>query len=333
MNQPLMKIDPIQEDMRALIGSAKTAFQNRLVSSEINFETEAGFAIQILMGNDYALNVAKLNRQSVIDAVTNVGAIGVSLNPAKKQAYLVPRKGSICLDISYMGLIDLAVATGSILWAQCVIVYESDTFVLNGVDKQPTHTRNPFQKDKGNIEGAYSCVKTPQGDFLTHAMPISEIFAIRDRSELWKRNQSGPWKTDEGEMIKKTVIKQAYKYWPKTSPQLEQAINHLNNDGVESIDFKAEQEVKLNDNMAAISSENPYDDLDEESIAWLAELAEEINDMNPETEIEKIYDKLSTLLNSEKFHINKSLNSKTRSALKKLQAQMREESKEPLQGS
>jgi recombination protein RecT len=300
----------VKTDIKNLILSTKDAFQSKLISNDINFEAEAGFAIQILMANDYALSIARTNKQSVIDAVTNVAAIGISLNPAKKQAYLVPRKGAICLDISYMGLIDLAVATGSILWAQCVIVYDSDKFELNGVDKQPTHMRDPFKKDKGVINGAYSCVKTPQGDFLTHAMPISEIFSIRDRSEAYKKNRSGPWVSDEGEMIKKTVIKQAFKYWPKTSPHLEQAIHYLNNDAVESIDFKTEQERIL-------SAENPFDNLDEESTAWLDGLAEEVNAMNPVDEIEAIYKKVCTLLNAEKFYINKALNSKVRSALKK----------------
>lgn len=314
-----MANDLVKTDITNLITSAKTVFESKLVSEDINFESEAGFAIQTLMANDYALNIARTNRQSVIDAVTNVAAIGISLNPAKKQAYLVPRKGSICLDISYMGLIDLAVATGSILWAQCVIVYENDTFQLQGVDKQPIHTRDPFSKDKGAIQGAYSCVKTPQGDFLTHAMPISEIFAIRDRSEAYKKNKSGPWVTDEGEMIKKTVIKQAFKYWPKTTPYLEQAIHHLNNDNVESIDFKSE----VDKNMSVLEG-NPYDTLDEESTAWLDSLAEEVNAMDPETQIDAIYDKVSTLLNAEKYYINKLFGSKTRSAIKKYSASLRE---------
>mgnify|MGYP000247432772 CR=1 FL=1 len=136
------------------IEGARESFENKLISKDINFDAEAGFATQTLMANDFALNVARANKQSVIDAVTNVAAIGISLNPAKKQAYLVPRKGSICLDISYMGLIDLAVATGSILWAQCVIVYENDTFELNGVDQQPKHKRDPFNTDRGAINGA-----------------------------------------------------------------------------------------------------------------------------------------------------------------------------------
>ena len=101
------------------------------------FEAEAGFAIQILTGNDYAMKIAAGNRRSVIDAVTNVAAIGISLNPAKKQAYLVPRDGKICLDISYMGLLDMAVEAGVVQWGQCRIVRERDDFALNGIDRQP----------------------------------------------------------------------------------------------------------------------------------------------------------------------------------------------------
>jgi recombination protein RecT len=38
-----------------------------------------------------------------------VAAIGITLNPASKLAYLVPRDGMVCLDISYMGLLHRAV--------------------------------------------------------------------------------------------------------------------------------------------------------------------------------------------------------------------------------
>jgi recombination protein RecT len=100
------------------IQEARESFAAVLTDRSLNFEREAGFAVQVLSANDYALKIATSNRQSVIDAVTNIAAIGISLNPAKKQAYLVPRDGRICLDISYIGLMDLAIASGSIRWGQ-----------------------------------------------------------------------------------------------------------------------------------------------------------------------------------------------------------------------
>lgn len=213
---------------------AEDSFQTVLADHSMNFEREAGFAIQILTSGDYIAKLAAGDRQSVVNAVTNIAAIGISLNPAKKQAYLVPRKGKICLDISYMGLIDLAVQAGSILWAQADLVYQNDAFTLNGFDKPPTHSFNPFSKDRGEMVGAYVVVKTPSGDYLTDCMSVEEINAIKNRSESVKAGKSSPWDTDYGEMSKKTVVKRAYKYWPKAD-RLDAAIHHLNTEGGEGL--------------------------------------------------------------------------------------------------
>jgi recombination protein RecT len=214
--------------------NARESFDAALCDKSLNFEREAGFAIQQLSKNSYTMDIAKAARQSVFDAVVNVAAIGVSLNPAKKQAYLVPRDGKICLDISYMGLMDLAQATGSVKWAQAQLVYEKDTFSLLGLDKAPQHTFNPFATDRGDVVGVYVTIKTIHDEYLTHTMTIGDVFAIRDRSQAWVKTKKGPWLTDEGEMIKKTCVKQAYKYWPKTE-RLESAIHHLNTENGEGL--------------------------------------------------------------------------------------------------
>jgi recombination protein RecT len=216
------------------INNARESFV--AVGTSLNFDKEAGFAIQALTGNTYAMGIALKNRQSVADAIVNVSAIGLSLNPASKHAYLVPRDNKICLDISYMGFMELAMASGSIRWAQAAVVYEKDTFELRGVDQPPEHKYNAFAKDRGAILGAYVVAKTSDGDYLTHPMEIGDIYAIRDRSAGWKSGKSTPWKTDEAEMIKKTVVKQAQKYWPKTE-RLSNAIHHLNTES-EGIAFE-----------------------------------------------------------------------------------------------
>lgn len=220
------------------IYGARNQFANVLTDRSLNFEREAEFAIQVITSSEYATKIAVQNRQSVVNAITNIAAIGISLNPAKKQAYLVPRDGKICLDISYIGLMDLAMATGAIRWAQAELVYTADSFALNGFDKPPTHSYNPFAKDRGEAVGVYVVVKTADGDYLTETMSVDDVNAIRDRSSAWKawisKKSSCPWVTDPGEMMKKTVVKRGYKYWPKTE-RLEQAIHHLNTDGGEGL--------------------------------------------------------------------------------------------------
>ena len=91
--------------------------------NDVDFGAESNYAMQLLYANDFALKIALGNPVSVQNALRNASAIGISLNPANKHAYLVPRKGSICLDISYMGLLHLAMSTGSIEFGQAKLVY------------------------------------------------------------------------------------------------------------------------------------------------------------------------------------------------------------------
>lgn len=208
-------------------------FEEVLSDKAMKFEAEAGFAIQLMQGNDFLAKVAMGNLPSLHAAIINVASIGVSLSPAKKQAYLVPRKGKICLDISYMGMMHLAQQTGAIQWGQAYIVREHDQFELRGVDEAPLHKYSPFdgEEKRGQIIGAYVVIKTDGGDYLTHCMTIADIYKIRDASEAYKKKQ-GPWVDHEQEMIKKTVVKQAAKYWPHRD-RLQDAIYHVDTEGEE----------------------------------------------------------------------------------------------------
>ena len=200
-----------------------------LSDESLTWEKEKQFAIQMLTANDYLAKIAGQKPATLQNAIINVASIGISLNPALKHAYLVPRKGGVCLDVGYMGLLHLAQSSGVILWGQSKLVYSNDTYESNGLSKEPTHKTNPFG-DRGNVIGVYCTVKTIDGDFLTDEMSIADVYAIRDRSDGYKSGKSSPWKTDEGEMIRKTVVKRAYKYWPKCE-RLGSAIQMLNENG------------------------------------------------------------------------------------------------------
>lgn len=229
----------MSNELSTVVESTRSQFCAVVSVPGIEFDREAQFAMQILAGNDYLAKVAMGNKASLQAAVANVAAIGISLNPASKLAYLVPRKGKVCLDISYMGLMHIAQQSGAIHWGQAVIVRDTDTFEFQGIDTPPLHKFNPFSKDRGEVIGTYVVVKTDTGDYLTHAMPISKVHEIRDRSEAWKayvadKKKVCPWVTDEEEMVKKTCVKQASKYWPRRE-RLDSAIHHMNTDGGEGL--------------------------------------------------------------------------------------------------
>jgi len=186
------------------------------IHGAVDYRKEASFAIQALNDNPYLTKVAMQNQDSLKRAVVNVAAIGLSLNPVLKLAYLIPRKNKVCLDVSYIGLIALAVEGKSIEWATAEIVCEKDDFKCS-MGEKPVHNYSPFDNERGKIVGAYCVAKTCSGEFITTTMSIDEIYKIRNRSESWQAGKSSPWKTDEGEMIKKTVIRRGSKSWPRAS--------------------------------------------------------------------------------------------------------------------
>jgi recombination protein RecT len=227
---------------------------NKIAPTHMDFNKEKGFAIQVLENNSYLKKVALENKASLLQAITNVAAIQLSLNPAKKQAYLIPRnvkignswQSRVYLEVSYMGFCDMATSTGVISWIQANTVYSEDDFLDNGPGREPAHTYNPFAKQdaRGEFVGAYCVAKTKEGDFLTTIMTAEEIDAIKNSSESVKafkdknRGNGGPWMTDFKEMAKKTVVRNAFKMWPKTKEmdRLGEAVQISNeNEGFEPI--------------------------------------------------------------------------------------------------
>ena len=187
----------------------------------VNFKKEAMFATQSLQNSEY---LRKANPQTIQNAVINIASIGLSLNPALAFAYLVPRDGRCVLDISYKGMVKIATDTGSILWAKAEIVRSSDEFTYNGFGLLPDHKYNPFEKGRGDVIGAYCVAKLSDGSYMVEVMGLEELNKVRDTS----RAKNGPWKTWYEEMAKKTVIKRAYKSWPKTSQRLATAVQIVN---------------------------------------------------------------------------------------------------------
>lgn len=239
------QLTPFQQVI-ANVESQRELFMPVISDEAISWEKEKQFAIQILTKPDskdksklcFAGQTAQRNPASLQNAIINVAACGITLNPASKLAYLVPRDGAICLDISYMGLLHIAQQSGSIMWGQCKLVHSNDSYESNGLDKAPTHKYSPFG-ERGQIIGGYCTVKTCDGDYLTEEMSIADINKIKDTSKA----KFGPWVSFFDEMARKTIVKRASKYWPKID-RLDKAINYLNTDAGEGLQEEGEKVVE-----------------------------------------------------------------------------------------
>lgn len=231
-----------------LVKMQEPFFKQVLDSDVVTWQKECQFAIQHLQKNDFAAKTAWSNRASLQNAIINVASIGISLNPANRHAYLVPRDGAICLDVSYMGMLHLAMQSGAIEWGQAKVVYSNDTYESNGLNKEPTHKYNAFG-ERGEPVGVYCTVKLPSGDYLTEEMSKDQVYDIRARSKAFTSGKSCPWTTDELEMWRKTVVKRASKYWPSCE-RLHKAIEVVNeHEGFDEPDSYTEEEKQIFDSL------------------------------------------------------------------------------------
>lgn len=224
-------------DVVQYVKDQEPLFVPAISDEKIKWEKESQFAIQMLLKPDpknrnlpgFLAKTAAANPNSLQAAIVNVAAIGITLNPASALAYLVPRDGMVCLDISYKGLLHIAMQSGSIMWGQCKLVYQNDTYRSNGLDKAPLHEYEPFG-ERGVLVGGYCTVKTRDGDYLTEEMSIADINKIKESSKA----KLGPWLNHFNEMARKTIVKRASKYWPKVE-RLDTAIHYLNENGGEGL--------------------------------------------------------------------------------------------------
>lgn len=235
---------------QSAIAKAKERFVE-IAGDPRTYDVESIFAMQALMKTDFAMQTANKNPKSVHLAMINVASTGLTLNPAHAYAYLIPRDGAICLDISYKGLIKIATDTGSVLWVRADLVHEADEFTYNGPAAMPQHKANPF-KDRGEVVGVYCIAKTRDGDILTEVMDYAELEKIRGKSMSYVKKKSGPWVEWFAQMAKKAVIKRASKTWPYTdrTEKLMDAIE-LANESEGGYQLEAEPVRLVNEQQAA----------------------------------------------------------------------------------
>jgi recombination protein RecT len=196
----------------------------------VTYQREASFALQAIQNSTW---LQGCSAESISNAILNVASVGLSLSPALKLAYLVPRKGKACLDISYIGLVKIATDSGSVLAAKAEVVRSNDNFEYIDGFTQPSHKFNPFAKesDRGEFLGVYVVAKLGNGVTLVDAMSAEVVGKIRAKSEA----KTGPWGEWFDEMAKKSVIKRASKMWPRTE-RLATAVEHLDHvDGTDGI--------------------------------------------------------------------------------------------------
>lgn len=238
----------VQSGITQYLSAPRTAFL-AAGGTEQQFAREINYAVDLLNDNDYLLKCATENPDSLISSIKNVGLSGLTLDPVQKLGYLLPRKGKVYFQASYMGKKELLVRSGVVKDIEAQIVYSDDEFEyekgLNPVLRHKPKVFAPRQKE--NIVGGYWIATLVNGTTMFEAVNKDFVNKIMARSESVKSGKSSPWDTDYESMFRKTLINQAFKFLPKTgiSESMLKVIGSDNEVDEEDLkDFIKEQETK-----------------------------------------------------------------------------------------
>lgn len=200
----------------------------RMIEAGLSKESvtkELSFANQIVHRDPY---LQKCTPNSLLAAVVNVANIGLTLNPAAQQAYLIARYNKALngfeaqLMPGYRGFLHLLVSSGGVKHVIANLVYEQDEFEFEPTNEaRPVRHKPYLRKDKGELIGGYAVATMPDGSRIAEWMPIEDINEIRNSSDSYKRavekGFSSPWIQHYTEMCRKTLIRRIQKYLPTTN--------------------------------------------------------------------------------------------------------------------
>ncbi|HCT0469612.1 TPA: recombinase RecT [Staphylococcus pseudintermedius] len=198
----------------------------KALPSHMSAERMARIAMTAISSNPQLL---ECNPRSLIGALLQASQIGLEPNTALGQAYLIPyynnkkKEFEAQLQLSYLGLIELARRTGKYKAIYAHEVYKEDEFYYEyGLHKNLVH--KPVDDPNGEPVGYYAVYHLQNGgfDFAYWTKNKIELHA-GNYSKAVQKGWNSPWKTDFNAMAKKTVLKDLLKYAPK-SIEISQAV-------------------------------------------------------------------------------------------------------------
>jgi recombination protein RecT len=172
-------------------------------------------------------SLQKATPASVLGSVMLAAQLHLEIGPALGQFYLTPRQESFkddnnqwqkrwtCLPIvGYQGLIELAYRSGRVLKIETFVVRKGDLFEYGANSERGRYFDwKPADFDQ-NREWT-DIVVTAQiagGGVVWETLPKEKI--LERRPQGWEK---GPWKSNEVEMARKTLVREVSPYLPKST--------------------------------------------------------------------------------------------------------------------
>lgn len=198
--------------LKSLLDSDATKQMIKNVASK--YMTEDRISKAALLALSRQPKLANCSTISFLTSMMKAAQLDLDFSGATGQAYLIPFKQECTLIVGYQGMIEVAYRSDKVAYIDAQLVYENDECVFNlGTDPRIEHTPC-FDGDRGEVKFGYAVARLKGIDIpKIELMSRAEIMAIKARSMA---KDFGPWKTDEHEMMRKTLIRRIFKYLPKT---------------------------------------------------------------------------------------------------------------------
>lgn len=194
------------------------AVQPQIANALPNHLTAERFIRVALTAMSRNADLLVCDQRSVIGSLVQAAELGLEVNTPLGHAYLIPywnsktKRKEAQLQIGYRGFIALARRSGDISTIAAEVVYENDHFDIElGTNRGIKHKPNLNPANRGTKIGVYATVQFKDGTIDFEYMTAEQVAAVQSRS---KSGESGPWKTDEEEMWRKTPIRRLSKRLP-----------------------------------------------------------------------------------------------------------------------
>lgn len=155
-------------------------------------------------------DLLECQRMTLFQSVMACAQLGLMPEPQLGEAYFVPYKGKVALQIGYKGLLRLARNSGQISTVETGIIHENDKFTWK-IGLESEFSVQPAFPNRGDPIAAFAILRYKDGGYEYEVMSKEEIERIRTNSPS---GNSPAWRQSWGEMARKTVLRRVLKKAP-----------------------------------------------------------------------------------------------------------------------
>jgi phage RecT family recombinase len=182
----------------------------------LKYKTELRFVEELLNRRDSKGQNQLLNctPESLQAAVLSAASAGVSFDPGRGHAYIVPYGNQAKFTLGYRGIVSLAYLGGTLKEIQANLVHAKDTVFRDWTDDQGRHILHEATRgaDRGPVTHAYSIARYMNGGQHVEVLNAEELRAVED---VAVKKGGAVWKSAfKGEMQKKVPVRRSSKFWP-----------------------------------------------------------------------------------------------------------------------